>query len=60
MKGLQELLRKQEHMTRQDLIDLLSLTDPADLQALYEAAYAVKTDAVGLLSGPYRVFQPVY
>lgn len=47
MKGLQELLRKQEHMTRQDLIDLLSLTDPADLQALYEAAYAVKTDAVG-------------
>ena len=25
MKGLQELLRKQEHMTRQDLIDLLCM-----------------------------------
>lgn len=45
--NLTELLRKQRAMTRQDLIDLLSLTDPDDLQQLYDAAYAVKAATVG-------------
>lgn len=43
---LQALLQKAEY-TRDDLIALLSLTEPADLQALYDAAYAVKAQYVG-------------
>lgn len=45
--ALQALLQKQERMTRQDLVTLLSLTDPEELQALYDAAYAVKAEKVG-------------
>lgn len=33
--------------TRDDLIALLSITDPDELQALYDAAYAVKAAGVG-------------
>ena len=33
--------------TRDDLIALLSLTEPDDLQELYDAAYAVKAENVG-------------
>ena len=33
--------------TRDDLIALLSITDPDELQALYDAAYAVKAANVG-------------
>ena len=46
MNGFSQLLKKQ-HMTRNDLIELLRLTDTEQLQQLYEAAYAVKADCVG-------------
>lgn len=41
-----ELLAKQE-LTREDLIALLSLTDPEERAALYRAAYEVKRREVG-------------
>lgn len=40
-------LLQQETFSRDDLIALLSLTAPEDLQALYDAAYAVKAKYVG-------------
>ena len=46
--------------TRDDLIALLSLTEPDELQALYDAAYAVKAANVGRVvyyRGTHRVFQ---
>lgn len=46
MNGFSQLLKKQ-HMTRNDLIELLCLTDTEQLQQLYEAAYAVKAACVG-------------
>lgn len=44
--NLQSVLHKAS-LTRDDLIYLLSLTDAADLQALYDRAYAVKAAGVG-------------
>lgn len=43
---IQDILRHTS-LNRQDLIDLLSVTQPEDLQTLYDAAYAVKAKTVG-------------
>ncbi|MCH4166320.1 MAG: [FeFe] hydrogenase H-cluster radical SAM maturase HydE [Megasphaera sp.] len=43
---LPDLLHKKNY-SRDDIIDLLSLTDADDVQALYDAAYAVKAAYVG-------------
>lgn len=40
-------LLQQKKFTKEDMITLLSLTKPEELQALYEAAYAVKAMNVG-------------
>lgn len=40
-------LVQQKNFTRDDLITLLSLTNPDDMQTLYDAAYAVKSRTVG-------------
>lgn len=45
--ALQTLLQKQDQMDRHDLVTLLSLQDPEELQALYDAAYVVKAKRVG-------------
>ena len=44
---LKELLANEKMLNREDLIFLLSLSEKEDLEALYEAAYAVKTRYVG-------------
>lgn len=40
-------LLKQQTFTKDDLMTLLSITNPDELQALYDAAYAVKAETVG-------------
>ena len=44
--ALTDILHKPE-LTKDDMMYLLQLTDPADTQALYERAYAVKAEYVG-------------
>ena len=43
---LQTVLHK-DKLNKEDLVFLLGLTDPQDLQAFYAAAYAVKLEYIG-------------
>lgn len=42
-----EAIWQKTEFTKEDIMELLSLTEPDELQALYDAAYAVKAETVG-------------
>ena len=44
--NLHEILNKKEKLTKEELLFLMNLSDPADLEKLYAAAYEVKAEYV--------------